>query len=241
MQIRQHLIAAFVAVLSSCFLAPCFLAQAEILVPRVTVVGVAIKEVTPNEMNWRLTVEHQDKDLEALASKHAAVTSEVNQSLKQMGIKENKLSTSQMSFSENWDYINQSRIKMGYRASTNINFTLSDFSKYLSIWQKLSQFPEVSVGGVSFSHSDVEKIQDKIRAEALFDAKRKAETMAATLGVSLGQVIYIGDNAAPAPQPQFLERSAALSMRADAGGSPVEPGSMEIRSEVRVDFRIAGE
>lgn len=235
MKIKNVLIPVLIAVCSVFSVA-----QAETLVPRVTVVGFAKKEVVPNEMNWNLQVQHKDKDLENLASKHAAATSEINQLLKQLAIKENKLKTSQMSFSENWEYLNESRIRLGYVASTNISFILSDFSKYLSIWQKLSQFPEVSVNGVNFSHSEIEKIQDELKTEALLDAKKKALSMAATLRVRLGSVIYIGDNAEPSVQPQFFESRSMSAMKADSG-SPVEPGSMEVRSEVRVDFRIEGE
>jgi uncharacterized protein len=230
------------------FLAFLFLpiiAHAETEIPRISVTGNAKKEVLPDEMNWSLFIQHRDKNLSDLASKHASSTANIVSVIKDSGILSAKIKTTQMSFNEEWDYSGTQRFKNGYTASTSVSFTLNDFSKYLKLWQKLSEYPEVSVNGVNFSHSEYETIQNEIKSAALLNAKNKASKMAETLGVRLGQVIYIGDNSEPIVHPvNYQMRESRMDMMAKSsvgGASPVEPGMIKIDSDVRVDFRIIGE
>ncbi len=212
---------------------------ADDFIPKISVEGMAKVEVVPDRMNWQISVSHKDRGLESLASKHANTTSTVLSALKELGVEKKTLKANQMSFSEDWSYINNQRVKNGYVASTSISFELADFSRYLDIWKKISQYPEVSLGSVTYSFSKRDEIEQDIKSKALLNAKEKAEQMTKTLGVHLGQVIYISDSTTGGDsfQPRMLGELSSFAKES----APVEPGIAEIRSNVRVEFRILSE
>ena len=59
--------------------------------------------------------------------------------------------------------------------------------------------------------------------------------MVKTLGLSLGEVLYISESSSPVVRPRYQKEVSLASARAEA---PIEPGSTDITSSVFVDFRI---
>jgi len=70
--------------------------------PHVAVYGTAEIKVAPNEMNWRLAVRNEDKELSPTAQRHAEIVNRVVDFLKGLNIEKDKLQTSRMQFGENW-------------------------------------------------------------------------------------------------------------------------------------------
>ena len=212
-----------------------FICMAEDSTPKISVTGFAKEKVTPDEINWSLTITSKDKNLETLANAHTDIASKVLKALKSLGVKKENLKTSQMRFNEEWNYSGRKRFKDGYVASTNVNFKFNDFSKYLPVWKKLSEYEQVAVNSANFSFSKVKEIREKLKNKALLNAKEKAQDMVKTLGLSLGEVLYISESSSPVVRPRYQKEVSLASARAEA---PIEPGSTDITSSVFVDFRI---
>jgi len=213
------------------------MAIADTQIPKISVTGVAKKTVTPDQMEWSLAITSKDKNLEVLSNQHVKISSKVLNSLKNLGIKKEDLKTSRMRFNEDWSYSGGKRFKDGFVARTNINFKFSDFSKYLSIWKKLSEFDEVAVNSANFSYSKHQETKDELKNQALINAKEKAQSMAKTLGVDVGQVLYLSEGVKQNKARRYNEASALASRSAKAE-APIEPGSTEVFSSVLVEFRI---
>ena len=60
--------------------------------------------------------------------------------------------------------------------------------------------------GVRFTHSNCQAVLDEARKHAMADAKRQAESLAASAGVTLGSVVAVSDGTSPhfGPYPQGL-------------------------------------
>lgn len=75
------------------------------------------------------------------------------------------------------------------------------------------------------------------RAEAVADARAKAEQYAAAAGVELGDIVSMTDGSVAAP-PVPLVREVA-----DAAGSTesmaVEPGTLDVSAQVTIVFELA--
>ena len=220
------------------FLSSFGIRAAENQLPHVSVTGIATEKVAPDVMNWQLKVESKGADLKSVAVAHTKTAARVLEILKTFKIETDKTQTTGMSFGEEWRYRSGSRVKEGYKASTNISFQLKDFSIYNGLWTRLSTVKNVSVSGVSYDYSKRKALQSKMRVKALLNAKSRAVELAETLGSKVGEPLVIEEGR----QNQVAYRSSNRLMASDSvggsGQSSVASGQIEIKMEVSVKFRL---
>jgi uncharacterized protein YggE len=111
--------------------------------------------------------------------------------------------------------------------------TIHDLAKAGAILDAASNAGANEVYGPTLSRSDEDAIQAKALREAVSNARKKAEALAAAAGVSVGRVTTITEGFSGGPQPYF--EGAALRAKADA---PIEPGTQDIQATVTVTFAI---
>jgi uncharacterized protein YggE len=90
-----------------------------------------------------------------------------------------------------------------------------------------------NTGGPSFDVSDREVLYREALADAVREARKKAEAIAAAGGVSIGDVTRVVEGAEAGP-PIFLEAAA----RDRATTTPVEPGREEVQATLTVTFDV---
>ncbi len=123
-----------------------------------------------------------------------------------------------------------------YHVVNHVRIRLRDLSKTGELLQKAMEAGANNVGGISFSVSDPEALQQKARDLAIADAQAKAKQLAAGLGAQLGplrQVSEYGGIIAPSV-PVFAEGG-----RGGGGSVPVSGGEFSVTVEIQVAFDIA--
>jgi uncharacterized protein len=217
------------------------LAAAENDLPGVTVFGTATTHVTPDQMVWHLMASNRGLKLSSVAEQHTNIVQHVLSFLKEHGIKDSDLQSSQMEFGENWEYKNQSRVKEGYFASTQISFRTSDLATYKPLWLGLAETTGVTVEGVNYDHSKRIIYQNETRQKALLAAKEKAADMAKTLGVEIAEPLRIEEDLS-VNDPWRSTASNSNQVAVEGGGGAEQealaPGTIPIRVRVKVTFRL---
>lgn len=211
---------------------------AEITIPQITVHGTAVKKVTPDTMNWYLTIQNKGKNLSAVAKDHTKNVQAVIAILKNLKVPEDKLQTANMRFGENWTYRNNSSVKDGYLATTNIQFDITDFTKYNTLWMELSKNNSVSINGVYYDHSKRIEFQNETRKEALLIAKEKAKALAETLGSNIGEPLLIEEDAPGRNSPHLTNRIEFKTNSYEPSGSGIAPSQISIKMHVNATFRL---
>lgn len=206
--------------------------------PNITVYGTAEIKVTPDEMVWSINVKTENRELPAAAAAHDAAVGKVLEFLKGLNIDKDKLQTSRMHFGENWKYVERENVKLGYYASTDIGFTISDLNLYQRLWFTLSGFEGVSIQNIQYDHSARIRLQNESRQKALLAARDKAESLAKTLGSQIGEPLRIEEIAAPSFQPMLSN----FAGRADMAQGDAEPslalGQITISTKVLTVFKL---
>jgi hypothetical protein len=208
--------------------------------PNVTVYGTATTEVTPDLMNWQLTVTNKGQDLASVADDHGGIVAGVLKLLKDNGIDEQKVQTARMEFGENWEYRNNSRVKEGYYASTSVSFEVSNFDLYRSLWTGLAQIKNVSIDFVGYDHSKRIDYQNETRIKALKAAKEKAKALAETLGSDIGEPLLIEEDAGSQsmyPVPTYSNSLSSVEST-DGGSEGIAKGKIPIKIRVKASFRL---
>jgi len=218
------------------------LSAAENELPGVTVFGTATTQVTPDQMVWRLVAENTGPKLPSVAEFHTKLVQQVLRFLREHGIKDSALQTSDMEFGDNWVTQYSSRVKEGYVARTQISFRTSDLATYKPLWLGLAAVSGVTVEGVDYDHSKRIAFQNETRQKAILAAKEKAVSLAKALGSEIAEPqrieedLSVNEEWCTATNPF----SNSVSTVKDRGSEQeaLAPGKIPIRIRVKVTFRL---
>jgi uncharacterized protein YggE len=125
----------------------------------------------------------------------------------------------------------------GYQAAQHIRLTLHGTDGIGKVLDTLVHSKAATTAAVAFTMRDRKAAEAAATAQAIQDARAKAQEMAATAGVTLGRLVSLSDIAVPGgfePQQAFFAR--ALSQTDAAADVPA--GQLEIVVRVRAQFEI---
>jgi len=205
------------------------------LPPTVSVTGEASISVPPDLAQIDSGVTTEAKTAREASEANNKAMGGVLQALKNAGLAEKDIQTSRLSLSPQSApnrNANAPFLIVGYRASNRVTVTIRDITKVADTIDVLVGAGANEISGMSFMVSKASKLLDDARAEAIADARRKAEIYAKAANISLGAPISISEETAPGPMPY---RKMAADMAASA---PVAQGQETLRVSVSVSYEI---
>ena len=130
---------------------------------------------------------------------------------------------------------------IGYSVSNQATVKIRDLDDVGTVIDQVTEAAGnlVRINGISFNIEDPQPLQDKARANAVADMKRKAAMLAELSGVKLGRLVYLNEGAAYSPpQPLYGRAEAAFAM-ADSYETSISPGELDISATVQGVYLIA--
>jgi uncharacterized protein len=202
-----------------------------------TVSGVGEVKAVPDQATISAGVVSEAKAAgDALAANSRAMNA-VFATLKRFGIPDKSIQTSNFSVTPQYPDYNakEPRRIIGYQVSNTVTVTIDDLAKIGPALDALVSSGANSLGDVAFSIRDPKPLLAQARAAAVKDAVAKAQTLAGAAGVSLGPVIYMGEEGVSAPvRPMYRMAMAA----APAAPPPVAAGEESLTANVTVSWEI---
>jgi uncharacterized protein YggE len=122
-----------------------------------------------------------------------------------------------------------------YWVDNTVTVTLRDISKLGSLLQTALASGANSVQGVNYTVDNPEAALSGARSDAMADARRQAEQLAAGSGLTLGDVISVSESTNG--MPLFSAPSAGKGGAA-AGSVPTVPGTLEYQVQIFVTFGL---
>jgi len=173
---------------------------------------------------------------EALAANTKAMT-DLFAALKESGIEDRDVQTSNFSVQPRYDFSNNQAPKMvGYDVSNNVTVTLRKVDTLGTLLDRMVQSGSNQINGISFDVSKPEDAMDEARKLATEDATRKAKVYAKAMGIELGNVMQVSEGSAAQP-PIPMVRSTM--MKADAAPPvPTAAGEQTLAVDVNVIWEI---
>lgn len=168
--------------------------------------------------------------------KNAAQMSSAFSALKEAGIAERDIQTSQMSLQPRYDYQNRSKPRItGYEVRNTVSAKTDDLESVGPMLDALVKAGVNNINGVTFSIKDSKSAKDKARLDAIADAKVKAENMAKAAGVKLGKVLEIRESSSghQGPQPMMMRAMA----ESDAS-TPIAAGEQTLSVTVNLTYAL---
>jgi uncharacterized protein len=192
-----------------------------------TVSGIGSVESTPNEAELSFGVETRRPTAKAAVAANADDMRRVINALRQAGAREiatQWVSVYPVSSAEGASV-------EGYSASNSVSAVV-DVGDAAALIDAAAEAGANQISGPGMSSSNAEELYRKALANAVAEARERAQVLARAAGRSLGEISAIAEGAGASPLP-YVERAAM-----DAASTPIVPGEQETTATVTVTFEL---
>jgi uncharacterized protein len=206
---------------------------------RVTVSGDSIVQAQPDTAIITISVVTQGKRAIDAQQENATRSEAVVRALKAAAGAGAEVKTSGYSLQPQRVYReNQPPTITGYEARNSVTATLSDMTRVAPVIDATAQAGANDIAGIAFTLRRDRPARDEALGRATQEAMAKARVIAQALGGRLVRIVEVQEEGTlrpPVPVYQTMEMS-----RAGAAQTPIEVGSLEIRSRVQLIAEVEG-
>lgn len=200
---------------------------------QITVIGNGEAAGTPDTAIVQLGVRTEGANArEALDSNNAQMAA-LTAKLKEIGIADRDLQTSNLSVNPRYDA--EGRSVIGYEVSNMLSITIRNVGATGALLDQVVGAGANQIWGLSFTIDKPATLQATARDGAIADARTRAEAMAKSAGGSLGAILNISETIGMQPPvPMYAGAEAAQASNA----ASVQPGEQTITAQVQVTFEL---
>jgi uncharacterized protein len=194
--------------------------------------GMAIVRSAPDEALVTLGVHTDAASAEEAMQGNADRMGDLVQALMDAGLDRNDLATATISLYPRWNDTGSEIV--GFTAENQLTATVTNMDRVGAIIDAGVHAGANLAGGITFRVSNDNEAADRALTDAVADAKRKAELLAATGGDDLGVVLSITESGSSFPPPVFYgEAGVAADM-----ATPILPPTLETQVSVSVVWSL---
>lgn len=192
----------------------------------VTVTGVGSVESTPDNANFSFGVDSRGRTAQAAIAANADAMEKVIAALRQAGARE--IATQWVSV---YAVTDENGAVTGYSASNSVSATIG-VGRAGALIDAAAEAGANQITGPGMSSTDADRLYREALADAVTDARERAEVLARAAGRSLGEITSLSEVGSQAI-PYAAEAKDAM-----AASTPVVPGRQETSASVSVTFSL---
>ena len=207
----------------------------------ITVAGKAEKKLVPDTAKISFSVNEYRKNQKEAAKIVNKKTKKIIEALKDLGIDEKDIKTRNYSVYPEYDWINDKRTFRDYKVSQSVEVKIKDLEKISKVLAKVVELKVDNLNGPNMYIDNLDEIKEKMRVDAIEDAKKKAEELADELGVKLDKIVGFSEsrNSNYYPRPMYKAMVMADADPAEKIPEPeINPGEQKITKTVSISFQI---
>jgi uncharacterized protein YggE len=194
--------------------------------------GTAIIRSAPDEALVTLGVSTEAPTAEQAMNANAEAMADVVRALVDAGLSEDDLATASINLYPRWD-ASGTQVD-GFTAENQLTATVHNLDRVGAIIDRGVAAGANLASGITFRVSNTSESIDRALEEAVADARRKAEALAAAGGTSLGSVVSISETSSSFEPPVVYARAEAAADMA----TPVLPPTLESQVSVTVVWSL---
>lgn len=209
-----------------------------------TVSGTGVASVSPDRVKIQMSVVTEGETAELASTNNSERFNVLLTKLIEAGIPKNQIETTQYSIQPIYDY-SEKRPPMliGYRTVHSVTVTaISSESDGLGkIGGKIIDLVVAAgvnqIDNIQFTTSDekIKTLRSDALKEAVLDAKKKADVLTATLGVTIVNIHQVTESSY-IPQPRFY---AGVEAGAAKAATELVPGELKVTATVMIVYEIS--
>jgi uncharacterized protein YggE len=126
----------------------------------------------------------------------------------------------------------------GYEVTNKITVTLSDLTKVGSVVDAAANAGANSSNSVIFEIKNRDELLDKVRAQAMRNAKHKADMLANAVGAQVGALITVGNTNVRSMESEMAPPAPPPPPPPPPGGTAILPGQLSVSANVTAVFAL---
>jgi uncharacterized protein YggE len=173
----------------------------------------------------------------AALSQNASQMERVRAALKQAGIADRDIQTSNISLNPEYRYVeNQAPRLTGYTASNQVSVRFRDIASTGEILDALVSVGANQINGPSLTIDKPEEALDEARGKALAAGRARAEMYARALGMRVTRLLVVSESGGSFPVPPPMP--VMMEARAQAASTKIDPGEQKLSVTLGMIFEL---
>lgn len=201
---------------------------------KITVSGEGTMVASPDRATATLGVRTESLNLQEAQKKNAKEANDMLSSLIGIGVSKDDIKTADFRIDPIYSYEDGKQIFRGYRVTHLFSITIRNAENTGLIIDTAVNNGANEVMNIQFSVAEPQAYYNRALSLAVIDSYKKAQTIAATLGISTQPypLTITEETQKGAPGP-FLVASLDSS---GSSGTPIEPGKLEIKATITASY-----
>ena len=122
----------------------------------------------------------------------------------------------------------------GYEARNTVTVTLNELARLGTVIDAAGQAGANDISGITFTLKQDRQAKDRALSEATKEAMSKAQVIAQALGGKVSRVIEVQEDGFQRPPQPMYQTGEFAVMQRSAPTTPIEIGSLDVRSRVQL-------
>lgn len=198
--------------------------------------------VTPDLATLYLGVEAKADTVAEAQSQAVAAMDNIMTALTDSGVDEDDIQTQYFSINQDtrWDSDDDEEIVIGYEVTNTVEVKIRDIDNVGAIIDAVAEAGGdlTRINYLTFSVDDPSEYYEEIRAEAMADAKAKAEQLADLAEVELGKPTYIYEGSTSSPVIYRDMGGVVVPAAMEDSSKSISAGELEVTLTVQVAYAI---
>lgn len=205
---------------------------------RVEVSGSGSASATPDVVRVSLGIRCDSEGVAAALSAAAATVRKVSAAARSHGLADRDIASISASVQPRWN--NDGSAVAGYTAYHQLSLCVRALSTLNDLVDAVAEAAgnNLVIDGITLDLADRAPLVTRARDAAFADAKATASQYAALAGARLGRVLSVAEGGGGGIPQVAMRRDAMMTMKAEAGGMPVEAGEHSIGISVFVAWEL---
>ncbi len=201
----------------------------------IAVSGTGRASATPDEATINIGVQINAPTLAEATKQASDAMTKVLAAIKAQGVNEKDIQTSSYNVNPITNYREgEPPLVTGYQVMNIVTVKVKNMDNVGKVLDAGMGAGANYLGGVFFGVADPTKYQDEARTDAVKKATAVAQALAQAAGVKVGRVVSVNEGAVSSPLPA----DGRVFAQDSASAGPVEPGSLEISTNVVMIFEM---
>jgi uncharacterized protein len=217
-------------------------AQTVSLAHTITIEGEATIYADPDHASMSLGVVTDGATVSDALHQNDIKMDSVLSAVRAQGVKQGDLQTSTFSIQplhpQDKDGRTQYDKISGYEVTNSLTVTVSDLTKVGAIIDAAANAGANTSNNVIFEISNRDVLLDKVRAEAMRNAKHKADIMANAVGATVGPLITVGNMSVRSMEFESAPPPPPPPPPPPAPGTSILPGQLSVSANVTAVFAL---
>ena len=203
--------------------------------PQIIVTGEGVVKATPDQAWVQIGAESRSKVSREAQQRNAEVMTAVQQKISSFGIPKDAIKTVAVDLQPEFDYANGKQTLRGYVARNTVEVRVDELNKVGDVLDAAVSSGAATIHGLRFDVKARGDAEQAALQAAVKNAMAKAQAVATGSQRAIDRILRIEEVSGGQPVPMM--RQFSMAARADAS-TPVAPGELEIRAQVRLSVSI---